>query len=100
MFHMLDAMLAMFIDLPARMNPGVSTCISNCRSEFCFTIVFCFAVKVFLASSDIILLYNGAGMLTVMNCLLQFTSHTYYANYPHRRVGYEAFGYYSTSSPS
>ena len=66
MFHMLDTMLAMFIDLPARMNPGVS--ISNCViCVNCFTVVFSVIVQVFLASSDIIFLYNGAGMLTILN---------------------------------
>ena len=35
MFQMLDAMLVMYIDLPARMNPGVSTllCCGNCNNN-------------------------------------------------------------------
>ena len=31
MFQMLDAMLVMYIDLPARMNPGVSTLLHCCN---------------------------------------------------------------------
>ena len=66
MFQMLDTMLVMYIDLPSRMNPGVSYLITALCSLA--ILYLSSSIKVFLASSDIILLYNGAGLAFVVQC--------------------------------
>ena len=57
MLHMLDALLIMYLDLPAKMNAGVRVT----KKKRVWLIIILITSKVFLTASDVIFLYNGKG---------------------------------------